>query len=349
MRLLKRIALVLLALILIFVAHVVISTGFFRSIKPQFDGRILQKIALPGAEDIMVSRMDSFAIISSTNRQGFPKSEKEKGGLFLIDLKQEPPFVPIPLTNTFKEDFAPHGISWFKKDSTYQLHAISHTSEGHTIEVFELLEQNLKHIETIKHSTLISPNDLVSVDEKRFYFTNDHAYEKGVGRLMEDYGGLGVSNVIYFDGTNFKEVAKGISYANGINIDRKRNLLFVASPRKFQVKVYSINTDGTLAFVENIDCGTGVDNIEFDEDGNLWIGCHPNLLRFSAYAKGNKKTTPSEIIKIDYRRKGDYSIEQIYMEDGNEMSGSTVAATFDKLIFVGNVMDDAFLVLERNP
>ena len=78
-------------------------------------------------------------------------------------------------------------------------------------------------------------------------------------------------------------------------------------------------------------------------EGNLWIGSHPNLLRFSAYAKGKQSTSPSEIIKIIYRELGDYSIEKIYVEDGHEMSGSTVAATFGNLILAGNVMDDEFL------
>ena len=57
---------------------------------------------------------------------------------------------------------------------------------------------------------------------------------------------------------------------------------------------------------------------------------------------------PSEIIKIFYSKEGDYTIEKVYIEKGNEMSGASVAATFDDLIFVGNVMDDGFLVLKRN-
>lgn len=195
---------------------------------------------------------------------------------------------------------------------------------------------------------MIQPNDLVMLDENRFYFTNDHGYTEGLARLAEEYMGLAVSNVVYFDGQNYREVAKGIAYANGINFDPERNLLFVASPRKFLVKVYTIREDGSLSFIENIPCGTGVDNIEFDEQGNIWIGAHPNLLRFNAYRKGKKEIAPSEIIKIAYRGKGDYSVKQIYVEEGQNMSGSTVAAIFGDLIFTGNVMDDEFLILKRN-
>ncbi len=347
MRLFKKIALLLLALLLVFVAHVVISTGFFRTIEPQFDGRIFKKIPLKGAEDIMISETDSFALISATKRMILPPNAEEKGGLFLIDLRTDD-FEPIPLTTSFNQPFAPHGISFFKKDSTYQVMAINHTLEGHSIEAFELYDQQLVHQKTLKHPSMIQPNDLVMLDENRFYFTNDHGYTEGLGKLVEEYGGLAVSNVVYFDGQNYQEVAKGIAYANGINIDRKRNLLYVASPRYFLVKVYTRNQDGSLSFIEDIPCGTGVDNIEFDQEGNLWIGAHPNLLRFAAYAKGQKETTPSEIIKIAYRGTGDYTVEKVYVEEGVEMSGSTVAAIFGNLIFVGNVMDDEFLILERS-
>jgi arylesterase / paraoxonase len=137
------------------------------------------------------------------------------------------------------------------------------------------------------------------------------------------------------------------AYANGINFDANRNLLFVASPRKFLIKVFSVQTDGALEFIEDIDCNSGVDNIEFDTEGNLWVGAHPNLLRFAAYAKGKEATSPSEIIKIKYNGKNDYTVETVYLEDGSEMSASTVAAPFGNLLITGNVKDDAFLILKK--
>jgi arylesterase/paraoxonase len=120
----------------------------------------------------------------------------------------------------------------------------------------------------------------------------------------------------------------------------------VASVRGFLVKVYQKNEDHSLTFIENINCKTGVDNIEFDTENNLWIGAHPNLLHFTAYAKGDKGMSPSEIIRINYIEKGNYTVEQIYVEEGNTMSASTVAAPFGNLILTGNVMDKHFLILE---
>lgn len=347
MKFVKRLIYASLLLLVLYVSNIFISTGYFRNIENKFEGKILKKINIPGAEDITLNRKDSFAIVSGTARNKFPNSKQEIGGLYYIDLKNIEA-EPVHLTKDFNTPFAPHGISIYQKDSITTIAAINHTLTGEFIEIFTLVDKVLTHQKTLKSAEIFSPNDIVLLDENRFYFTNDHKYKEGFGRLSEDYLGLGLSNVVYFDGNNYNKVADGIAYANGINFDESRNLLFVASPRKFLIKVFQKNQDNSLTFLEDIECKTGVDNIEFDENNHLWIGAHPNLLHFAAYAKGKEAISPSEIIKINYKKKGDYLIEQIYMEDGKNMSASTVATSFDDLILTGNVMDDKFLILKRN-
>lgn len=344
---LKSIILVLALFSLLgFVANILITTGFFRSIENQFDGSILKSIDLTGAEDIMVSFSDSFAIISSTDRGAFPAKTVESGGLYFMDLK-DPNFEITPLTTSFQKDFAPHGISMIKLDSTYKVMAINHVGDKDYIEEFLLNGKTLIHIKTIEDPLFISPNDLVIIDEEKYYVTNDHGYVKGMGKFFEEYLGLAVSNVIYYDGKEHSIVAKNIAYANGVNYDADRNLLFVASARGFHIQVFERAGDGTLSLVEKIKCGTGVDNLEFDEEGHIWTGAHPNLLRFSAYSKGQKETSPSEIIEIDYQGKADYTVNQVYVSNGQDMSASSVAAPFGDVILFGNVMDDNFLILNK--
>ncbi len=346
MKLTKKISLLFLILIIAFVAHTLISTGYFRTIENYAEGSVLKAIPLTGAEDIMVSRTDHFALISATNRELYPPTQEEHGGLYSIDLSTDD-FKLNPLTTSFKKSFAPHGISMIKKDSTYTVMAINHTDQGHSIEVFTKIKKNLIFEKTITDPSMISPNDLVLIDENKFYFTNDHGHTKGIGKFLEEYLGLAVSNVVYYDGQTFSVVADGIAYANGINFDPNRNLLYVASPRGFLVKVYSRKNDGSLEFIEDIPCGTGVDNIDIDPQGHLWIGGHPNLLHFKAYAQGKKEISPSELIKVIYSGKNDYKVEKIYVENGSTMSGSTVAVPFQNLILTGNVMDDKFLILKN--
>ena len=333
--------------LLLYIGYVLITTGYFRTIENTFNGEIVKKIPIAGAEDISVVPEKGFALISASPRKKVLEEQQKLGGLYLVDLNSKE-YTVKKLTADLSIPFAPHGISIYKGDSIYTVMVVNHTLSGNSFEMFKLQDTILTFQKTVTNPTLVSPNDVVMIDENRFYFTNDHKYVDGVFRLLEDYGGLSVSNVIYFDGENYKIVAEGIGYANGINYDKKRKLLFVAAPRNFEVKVYAVNEDGSLNFIEDIDCETGVDNIEFDSEGNLWIGSHPNLLAFSSYAGGGKEISPSEIIKIDYRGKDDYSIEKVYVNDGAEMSASTVAAPYQDIIITGNVMDSHFLVLKPN-
>ena len=157
MKTFKRTLLLLFIALLIFVGNVLISTGFFRTIEPQFDGRIVKKIAIPGAEDITISQVDSFAIISASDRKARIVGEAVTGGVYFLDLKNND-FTPLPLTDDFDRPFVPHGISLYKKDSTYQVMAINHANDQHSIEVFKLTDKALRYIETLKDPAMIQPN-----------------------------------------------------------------------------------------------------------------------------------------------------------------------------------------------
>lgn len=332
----------------LYVCHIFYSSGYFRTINYRFDGQLLTKVNIPGAEDMQADYEAGFMIISSDDRASRRDGKSVPGHLYKINLN-DAEFNPIQLTKDITEGFYPHGISLLRtSDSTHRIFAINHVGSNHFIEVFDLMGDSLWHVKRLSNPSMISPNDVVGLGSEKFYFTNDHGYTEGIGRLAEEYLGLAVSNVVYYDGTNYTEVADGIAYANGINFDKSRKLLFVASPRGFNIKVYERTKDGSLDYVESIPCETGVDNIEFDASGNLWVGSHPSLLHFTFYASGKNKTAPSEIIKINYAGKGDYQVESIYLEDGSDMSASTVAVPHEDLIFVGNVMDESFLVLRKD-
>lgn len=350
---LKRFIYLALGLFFAFIFQTMYSTGFFRTIENVRTYKVYKKLSLPGAEDIAISRTDSFAIISSTKRNFYPATEVENGGLYFMSLKKK---ILLDknvsgikkITDFFPPPFAPHGISMIKIDSArYKVAAINHTPNGHFIELFNIVNNQMSYDKTMSDPSMISPNDVVLIDENRFYFTNDHRSTSGFGKFNEEYLGARKTNVVYFDGNQFIEVADGIAYANGINFDAKRNLLYVASPRDFLVKVYKIAELGDLEFEADIPCGSGVDNIELDELGNLWIGSHPSLLHFNAYNKNFADKSPSEILKVTYKSKDDYKVEKMYVENGSTMSGSSVAVPFSNFLLAGNVKDKRFLILKK--
>lgn len=323
-----------------FVAYTFISTGFFRDINNTESYEIIAEIPMWGAEDFSISYEDNFMIISQDDRAARRNGRVHRGGLYYMDLAGNE-FKPVLISDvTFA--FYPHGISLLKLDSAhYQVLAVNHTRVGHSIEEFELFGDSLVHIRSYRDESMISPNDVIAVDPVSFYFTNDHGYTSKFGLLCENYLGLKVSDVVYFNG-DFTVAAKNIAYANGLNIDREKSELVVASPRDFKLKYYQIMDDRSLDFKRDLYVGTGVDNIEFDEEGNSWIGCHPSLLAFTAYANGDSESAPSEVIMISR----DQTIKKVYENDGSLVSASSVAAPYNDLLFVGTVMDDKLLVMK---
>ncbi|MDF2158859.1 SMP-30/gluconolactonase/LRE family protein [Algoriphagus sp. CAU 1675] len=325
------------------------STGFFRKIEPKNEfGEVFQTINLPGVEDLAISRKDSFLILSVDDRAKKRDGEEGIHDLYWLDLSKtpfQPQRIPLPSDLTL----FPHGISLFELGPHhYQLAVINHVKGKHSVELFSIQEGAVQHERTLRDPLLISPNDLVLVGKDQFYYSNDHGNTSRLGIFAENYLGVAVANVGYFDGENFRIVAEGMGYPNGLQYDSDKDLLFVASSRKFLIRVFDINSNGDLSQIEDIDAGTGVDNIELDEAGNLWIGSHPDLMTFSAYAAGKKELAPSEIIKVTYQQGERSPIEKVWIDSGETMSASSVAVLFGDFLFLGNVMDQKMLVLKKS-
>ncbi|MFT5773588.1 MAG: arylesterase/paraoxonase, partial [Algoriphagus sp.] len=225
-----------------FLTYIFSTTGFFRKVESSNDfGPIYQTIALPGVEDMAIARTDSLLILSVDDRAARREGKEGLKGLYLIDLR-DPSFEPVSLTDQLDFPFFPHGLSIFQLDSAkYGLMAINHVDGKHSVEHFILDGKNLTHQKTITDSNFISPNDLVMVGPDQFYYSNDHGYTDGLGLFAENYIGFKASNVGYFNGESAEKKVGRISYANGIQFDASKRLLYVASVRAFQVKVYQVD------------------------------------------------------------------------------------------------------------
>ena len=104
---------------------------------------------------------------------------------------------------------------------------------------------------------------------------------------------------------------------------------------------------GDLTLRDTVKLGTGADNIEIDADGSLWIGAHPKLLTFVKHAKDQSLPSPSQVLRIRVSPEGDYKVDEIYLEDGTTLPGSSVAAVYGNKVLVGGVFAPRFLVCEK--
>jgi arylesterase/paraoxonase len=325
------------------------TTGYFKDIQAENNfGAVYTTIDLPGVEDIALAREDSLLILSVDDRAARRDGKAGLHGIYLVDLREEA-FTPLDISANLNFPLYPHGISLYKLDSAkYGLMVINHVEGKHSVESFILEGKKLTHIKKIKGTELISPNDLVMVSPEAFYFTNDHGSTSKWGVLAENYLGIQAANVGYFNGTEFQIVAEKLAYPNGLQLDKDKNLLYVASSRGFLVRVFEVEKNGQLTKIEDIDAGTGVDNIELDENGKLWIGCYPNLLTFAAYAAGKKQISPSEVITVDYQKGQSPIVTSIWKDSGEQLSATSSAVPFGDFLFLGTVMDQKVMVLKKN-
>jgi arylesterase / paraoxonase len=351
---LKKIAIGLCVVVILlagFVLKTIYNAGQFKSIKSHSDYRCV-KVKIPCPEDIDIDMERGIAFISSSDRRAAMRGEKTQGGIFGYSPLSSSPTL-VELTKDFKKEFHPHGINLYISPSGKRyLFVINMGSDAHffdvskknTVEIFEYSSGRLRHRETISGDLISTPNDILGVGPKQFYFTNDHGAKTQLGKTLETYLQLAISNIVYFDGSRFKIAADGIVYANGLAMSKDGKKLYATSTVGKLMRVYNRTvTSGELSLLTDVFLDTGVDNINVDEDGNIWAGCMPKLLSFMKFTKDPSMLAPSQVLRIQNVSDDKYEIKEVYLNSGEEISGCSSAASFKHRLLVGASYDDHFI------
>lgn len=298
------------------------------------------------SEDITIDRESGVAFISSDDRRPYLQGALGARGAVFGYRLAAPDATPVNLTPNVPFDFHPHGLCYYADTAGIRrLFVVNHRPEGHFIEMFDWDGETLQYKRSIADPLMHSPNDVAAVGPDRFYVTNDHGNRTRFGKMIEEYLQLARSYVLYYDGRGFRKVADGLAYANGIQVSADGTTVYVAATVSQAVFVYERDGDtGDLRLKTKVDLGTGVDNLELDEKGSLWVGAHPKLLTFTRYARNPQVRSPSQVLRIRWRRGGHYDVDYIYASDGSPLSGSSVATVYNRSLFIGSVFDPAFLV-----
>jgi len=324
--------------------HLLWSAGQFKTLEPHFDGECLQVSGVVGPEDITIHPNTGMAYVSASDWRAINQGKSPNGAIYAYDLNSPAPRL-VHLTPDAGSGFHPHGISLYMgEEGQDSLFVINHEAGRHRIEIYDLREEQLIHRKTVADPMLISPNDIVAVGPNRFYVSNDHRYTAGVRQVLEDLLQLKLSNVVYFDGHRFAEVVSGIGYANGVNVSSNGKTLYLSAVTEGALYIFDRDIgSGELALKQKIDLATGVDNIEMDSDEGLWIGAHPQLLSFVQHAQDPDTLSPSQILNLSLRPDGEFDIKEVYLNLGEEISASSVAAVYKNRMLIGAVFDPKFL------
>ncbi|MEQ9444942.1 MAG: SMP-30/gluconolactonase/LRE family protein [Rhodospirillaceae bacterium] len=294
------------------------------------------------AEDIQTDRLSKTAYLSVLDRRAIGGGKRLTGTILSLDLNAETP-VPQPALTSQPDDFHPHGLSLFTNDSGQtSLFVLNHAQDGEKVELF--IKQNddtaFEHIRTYSSPLLIEPNDIVAITESSFYVANDSGASNPLERAAEMLLAIGLSPLVYFDGTTFSTPADDLKSAGGINVNQERTKLFVGETLGKSIKVYDLNADGALyGDPKTIALKGGVDNIDIDENGVLWIANHTNTLSLIKHFTDAASPAPTQIQTITFDAEDEADITTVYEEDGTTFSAGSVANKVEDRILMGSITE----------
>ena len=293
-------------------------------------------------EDVQIDLERGLAYISLFDRQGYANNiQVPPGDVLVLDLTKTPLESKSAIVDG--PELQPHGISLFI-DQTGQRHlfVINHPEERDTgtekIErYFEDSPGRFEHVETLTSPLIIRANDLVAVGERQFYVAQD------VDRSSDET----VTNLVYFDGDEYSVVANDIESSGGINVSSDLTTLYVSETNGKRIRILSRNSaDGSVTRIKNISFDSYPDNIDVAEDGSLWVGAHSDTLALVLHFI-NGSNSPTQILRID-PDEPEPVIEEIYLNDGEEISAGSVGATYGSRLLIGSITAKKLLICDMD-
>jgi arylesterase/paraoxonase len=310
-----------------------------------------------GAGDIAIEQRTGIAFIACDYRRDRLNDDNIfQGAVYGLDLNAEKPFLRH-LTSDFPYEFHPQGISFYSDPETGEerLFVINRRRKENYIEIFKWENKKLIHLESITHTALVSPNDLQATGLRSFYFTNDHGSRSAFGVYLEDVLGIPRANISYFDGKTFKAVAGRLLYANGIQLNFENNKLYVSSTLKGRVYQYARDPiNGALVFEKYYKVSRGLDNLELDGNGNIWVCANTNLIKYlrQAYVENAKSPWRLYRIRVGSNSLGEKErsgiVEEVYRSNGKDISAVSIAAFYKRQILFGSFYQDYILTAKMN-
>eukprot|EP01083_Nonionella_stella_P117225 349005_1 len=314
------------------------------------------------------SSKDMTQIIEQSTNNG------HKGYLFTMShinaqIDNENEFVELELLNRVSPDFQPHGVSVITDYANAKwIFVINHRRDGDVVEIYQLSTDQTKAtlVDEVHSPLFVFINDLKSVLLPRapdnglrigFYVTNSMGFRPNTKlNTMESLLGLKTNDLVFCEPDTRKYddqyntykpqwscriVDRNLGFGNGVDMSVDGKQLYVVETFPPNIIVYE-RDEGTNALARNSSIGLSglVDNLYLDEDsGDLFIGCHPNVVQFMQYAMRGATTAPSQVL---HWNKATGQVSQIYLSNAHSkyhVSASSVGV-FDaqsKLLLIGTV------------
>jgi arylesterase/paraoxonase len=336
-------------------AYLLVDFNMFRSTERQFAGQCVSLGGIAGPEDVGIDYETGTAYISATNRGG--SSEAGRDGIYRLDLAGAPDanaqLLYLPLEGL--SDFHPHGIDVLRlDDGTLRIFVVNHAGGAHSVELIDVREDRLVHVQTIRDPLIMAPNDVAAIGPRSFYVTNDEAKEPRPDETIWDmlwdiYWGITPTTAVFWDGETAHVAADNLARANGIDTSTDGSEVYINEVLGKSTRIYAREQSNELRLKETVAIGGAPDNVAAGPDGRVLVGVQPRVFEIIV-AFIEHRTGPAASQVMEIIRDGDTArAEEIYMDPGKEISFLTSATPFDTNKFImGSAFDDV-VVCERSP
>lgn len=297
------------------------SRGVFTSVALGFAGTCRAVTGVAGPGDIAVDAAGKTAYVSA--KDGLYAYAYDEPGARLVKLPGTP------------KDFHPVGIDLYRvPGGGLNLIAVDRRSDGFTVDVFTVDRQKLEMIGSIGSDMLIDPADVAAVDEDRFYVVNAHTSRTALGRWLDDVLLLPRANVLFFDGMKFFVAAEGLNSPRGVAVNAAH--LYVAERYPRTLLAFDRNSfSGELKNDSAFPVASDLDRIALAPDGSLWLAGQPK-----AFAG---KPAPSQVFRVDLKDGVPQAAALVYADNGEHISGASIAVKTDEHLLIGSESDNKFL------
>jgi len=301
-----------------------------------------EAVELPGSgEDIQIDRDYGIAYLSVLDRLGVAQGiDIDPGMVMRVDLNRTPYIAEPALMDG--PALHPHGLSLYRDEAGIRsLFVINHPEDRASgAEAIERYTETTagsgiyQHAETFASPLITRANDMVATGPRQFYVAQD------VDRTSGDT----LTQLVYFDGADYRSVANDIESAGGINVSADGSTLYVAETGGMAVRVANRDDNGDIKSARKIALQTSPDNIDVAADGSLWVGGHSNVVALAMhFIMGSQ--APTQILRIADPA-GNAGVEEIYLNAGSEISAGSGGATLDNKLLIGSITARKILVCE---
>ncbi|KAE9552281.1 hypothetical protein FO519_004498 [Halicephalobus sp. NKZ332] len=252
-----------------------------------------------------------------------------------------------------KKEINPHAMSAFM-NILFVTNSLYPEKEQDRVDIFTVvLKRDRKEFPKLKLQKSVVSGlmtgicGIAAIGKEHFYLANKHYFRNPGLRKTEVILKMNTGAILFFDGKKIQIILDNIPTPTGLAFDRKKRQLYVGCYSTNVILVFNANL-AHLTKVNEIQLSSAPYFLSFDPfTQNLLVTAHPLKIRYLFYESyPHDYFSPSQVLEIKRKKskdgKSNWSISQLYVNDGATISAATSALMIfprdrPRQLLIGNV------------